>query len=366
MATALLLAACGGAAPFNGRIVEYELTLTLSPGGSLDVTEQALVVPDGRPFRVPIAAAPADAVEGLEIRVDGQPVAREAGGVDPGARVPVPLPEGSDPVRVAVTYRAVGAMAVRGARGVIVWPAVPGGEGTAEVVRVRLTWPDGDVPMVGPGVEVGEWDVTVMATGALLTARDVPRANGPRVYVDLVLQDLSAPEPTWQTNALRARQFMPAFVSAGLFIAVVGAGILIMIRLRYPAVAPAGRGDAVRRAGELPDDVLAVLGRRRPWQASGAQLERLVAAGLVDADRLEAAHGLRVAAVAVGVAAVATAAVIPLIIGHLGPWPHAVPLGMLAAALMLGLRGRSLPVLTSAGVEAGVLHSRRLQASPEP
>jgi len=323
---------------------------------------------DDGPLRVPIAAARVDAVEGLDITVDGEPIRRDAetAAADPGESIAVALPVGAESVRVAIGYRAVGAMAVRGARGVIVWPAVPAGEGTAGRVRIRLTWPDGNTPMVGPAVEAGDWETSVSATGAFLTGRNVSRHPVPRVYVDLVLDDLSAAEPVWQTNELRASQLMPAFVSAGLFIAVVGAGILIMVRLQYPVLVPTGGADAARVPADLPDEALAVLCQRRPWQAAAAVLDRLIAAGLVDGGRLAAGRGLRVAAIAVGTTAAGTAAVISPIVGHLGPWPYAVPLGMLAAALMLGLRGRSLPVLTPAGADAGMLHSRRLQASPEP
>ncbi len=362
----LLLTACGESTPLSGRILQYELTLALSPDGSLDVVEHALVEGAAARLRITIAPARVDAVEDLEVTVDGQRVEHGREADEPGGALVVPLPAGPEAARVAISYRAVGAMAVRGARGVIVWPAVPGGEGMAGEVRIQLTWPDGNAPMVGPAVEAGNWDVVVSPTGARLTGRNVQRDPVPRVYVDLALADPSVAEPVWQVNELRARQLLPAFVSAGLFMAVVGAGILTMMRLQYPNPVSVGGTGAARLALDLPEEGISTLQRRRPWQADAAALKRLIAAGLVDPDRLAAARGLRVAAVVVGVAAAATAAMIPLLIGHLGPWPHAVPLGMLATALMLGLRGRSLPVLTPAGVEAGVLHSRRLQASPEP
>jgi hypothetical protein len=213
--------------------------------------------------------------------------------------------------------------------------------------------------MQGPAVAAPGWDADVRDGAAVMTARNVARAEPPAAYVDLVLDDLSVAEPIWQVNDLRARQLMPAFVSAGLFMVVVGAGVLVMVGIQYPAPR-APRSGEVAPPVPVAEETAREIAGLSAWRAPAATLERLASSGLVDRERLAVARGLRLSGVVVFVAALVVAAAVRVLIGSLGAGPYAVPAGLLVSALLLFVRGVTFPVLTEAGARVGMLHSRRL------
>jgi hypothetical protein len=364
----LLLAAGCGSRPSTGELRAYDLSLSLRADGSLRVEERARVTFPERTvqrFVLPVPDARVDAIDGLVVTVDGT----EAGepGVElrqePGGGLSWTGPSGSELTHeFTLAYDAQGVMAVRGARGVFIWPGLPGGTGVVDEVSVRLEWPEGSVPMQGPAVGGDGWQVSAAGTRAVMTATRVDRASTPLVYIDLVLSDVSVREPAWQVAELQARQLAPAFVSAGVFFVVVAAGILVMVRIRHPPVV-VQPGGAV---SDVPEEIGAALSHVSAWRTSQASLEPLVSAGLLDPERLAVGRGLRLSGLAVCLAAAGVAAVIPLTIGDLGPTPFAVPAGLAASGVMLLLRGVAFPVLTEAGAEVAMLHSRRLRPSREP
>ncbi len=363
----VLTTGCAASQETGGEVRAYELDLTLRADGSVRVEERARVAfaeGTARQFALVVPEERIDGVDTLVGRIDGE----AAGG--PGVELRS-TPGGGlfwtgrasveEMHEFALSYDARGVMAVRGARGVFVWPGVPPGSGLVEEATIRLEWPEGSVPMQGPAVGGDGWEVSMAGTSAVMTARRVDRSQIPLVYVDLVLADTSVREPTWQVTELQARQLAPAFVSAGLFFIIVAAGILVMVRIQHPAVVVRGGGSAVA-SGELGRE----LTRLSVWRASPSALEALAAAGLIDRERLAVGRGLRLSGLAVFVAAIAVAAVIPAALGDLGPTPFAVPAGLAVSGLMLFARGVAFPVLTEAGAEVAMLHSRRLRPTREP
>jgi hypothetical protein len=367
-AIALLAAAssaCASRGLADGELVDYDVTLDLRADGSTHVEERAHVRfdTDGlSAFALSIPRERVDAIEGLVATVDGAPAGDSGGELRgaPGGGLRWTGASRAAEVRVfTMAYDARGALAVRGARGVFIWPAVPGGSGSIARARVRLSWPQGSVPMQGPAVAAPGWDVVVRDGAAVMTARNVARAEPAAAYVDLVLDDLSVAEPIWQVNDLRARQLMPAFVSAGLFMVVVGAGVLVMVGIQYPAPR-APRSGEVAPSEPVAEETTREIASLSAWRAPEATLERLASSGLVDRERLAVARGLRLSGVVVFVAALVVAAAVRVLIGSLGAGPYAVPAGLLVSACLLFVRGVTFPVLTEAGARVGMLHSRRL------
>jgi hypothetical protein len=346
----------------GGDLIDYELTLTLREDGSVRVEERAEVrfaEGETRRFALRIPGDRVDGVSGLAATVDGVPVQGPGASprAEPGGGLVWSDAGSASAVRsFTLAYEARGVLAVRGARGVFTWPAVPAGPGSVARARVRLSWPQGTVPMQGPAVGAAGWDVALEDRTAVMTAREVPRAPGHVAYVDLVLADESVAEPAWQVTDQRARELMPAFVSAGLFLVVVGGGVLVMIRIQYPAP----RRGSGRVSASIDDAIVREITTLSAWRAPASTIDRLTAAGLVDPERVVVARGLVWSGVAVLAAAVIVAAAIPVTIGGLGVAPYAVPAGLLVAALLLVIRGVTFPVRTAAGVDVGMLHSRRL------
>lgn len=360
-------AGCHEPAPQGGEIVEYELHLTVESRGSVRVAERARVQFDGTSlpaFSLPIPDERIDGVTNLVAAIDGRPVGRAEGQLreQPGGGLIWAGPAKAATVHeFTLEYEALGALAVRGARGVFIWPAVPPGAGVAGAATVTLEWPARSVPMQGPAVGAEGWAVAVDGGVAMMTGRAVDRRVPPVVYVDLVLDDLTGAEPAWQVRELRARQLAPAFISAGLFFVVVAAGVLVMLRIRHPA---ARLGGAV---GPLvPDELAGDVARLSTWRAKAEVLDRLVQAGLVDRERVAVARGLRQSGWIVLVVAALSALVMALAGLSLGPAAFAMPGGLAVAALLFVVRGMTFPLLTEAGAEVGMLHSRRLAQSREP
>jgi hypothetical protein len=171
----------------------------------------------------------------------------------------------------------------------------------------------------------------------------------PLIRVELVLDDLTVREPRWQFNQERGAELTPAFMAAGLFLVVVGAGIVWMVRLQYAPLPPDTDGPLPRI-----DPAAAALLASRPSMrgVSREQCAGLVAAGLVDSDRLLAAGGLRIAAGVVLLVAVGLGVVLPPVIARFGPWPAALPAGLVIVAVEFWMAGVLLRTLTAAGERA--------------
>ena len=102
------------------------------------------------------------------------------------------------------------------------------------------------------------------------------------------------------------------------------------------------------------------------WGSPRSDAEALVAAGLVDPDRLAVGRGLRLSGAVIVVLGLIAAVVARLVFDSIGTALLAVPAGLVVAGLMLLVRGVRFPVWTPTGAEVGMLHSRRLGSSREP
>jgi hypothetical protein len=351
-----ILAGCGEAPWPDLEVRQYRQTLRLAGDGSVAV-EETLVFPD-RPTQVveyPLPSTWLDGVADVAVFVDGGALVEGQGPgsfevePEPGGRVNWrPSSDAFSGREVTLTYRAIGVMAVSGARGQFRWRVVPRVSGPVGSAEVLLVLPDDAIPVEGPVVDVVGWDVTRGPGGFALSKTTVAATEGGVVWVDLVLGDLSTPEPRWQYNAARGRELMPAFVAAGLFLVVIGLGSLWMIRFQYPPV---------RVTSELSDGAPAVerelaaalAGPASLRRCSRAEIAALTAAGLVDPERLVVGRGLRTAGIVLLVVGTLSVPVVDVLLGHFGGWPQALPAGILLVSVLFGVAGWRFPVLTEAG-----------------
>jgi hypothetical protein len=194
------------------------------------------------------------------------------------------------------SYQATGTLAVRGARGRLEQVVLPSDRMFQPAVsRIRVVVPLGMHVFEGTGIAEAGWTVSRTADGIVAERSNAPGGEAATIVAELGVDPARLIEPTWQRYADWAADLVPAFVAGGLFILVIGAGVLWIIRFQYP-----------RRTAS-------------------------------DADREERAavrRGLR----ATGVVAVALAAVLAGVtwatLSHFGPWSQAVPLSVFVVGVV--------------------------------
>jgi hypothetical protein len=156
--------------------------------------------------------------------------------------------------------------------------------------------------MADPWVDEAGWQVERLPAGARATRAAVPPEDSVTIGGEFSIDDLRLAEPAWQFHGARAREFMPAFVSAGLFLVVVGAGVVGMVRLRHPV--------------RLPADA--------------------------DPERPAVARGLRVSGWVTIAIALAGVPLVAATLPTFGLWPQSLPAGTFIAGVMFLLMGKRL------------------------
>jgi hypothetical protein len=303
-------------------------------------------------------------------------------------------------------------MALYGANGVLHWQVLPLTPAYPVVEsEISLGVPPGAVHMTPPDLEAAApWTVTREGTRLTATRSGIAPGESAAVSARLASDTLALARPAWQFSAERAAELMPAFASGGIFMVVVGIGVLWMVAVMLPKPRPAEgapadvpggfvptlqrrRGipvvasmaatlEAVAARGALagsdaatpatleherilvdelwirpggkgppgPPAVAQLQGVRRPFRA--ALSRELIESGLVDPDRLSAAAGLKLSGFVVAGLGVACAAVVPWLLPRFGWWPEAVPAGMVVLGAMLAVAGYRFTILSAAGERA--------------
>jgi hypothetical protein len=241
VATALCLAAACAAPQPRAVADTFTASLQIHPDGRVDVQEDMTVrLGHGATvFERRITPIRADAVEFVSAAMDGRPLDRGAGVLDVDAgtslRVRWTVAADAGTHEFSLRYQTANAIEIHGHRG-----------------HVRLTLLDAarqfDVRaatfsvLPPPGVSLEErsgmaeagWTVARAAAGVSAERHDLAAADTATVAVELPIDPSVMKDPTWQMNEERATQFAPAFISGGLFILVVGVGILWIVRFEHP------------------------------------------------------------------------------------------------------------------------------------
>ena len=207
---------------------------------------------------------------------------------------------------IELAYRATGAVAVRGNRGIVRQTAVPAGRTfSIERANVRLAVDPGMHHFDGAGIAEAGWVVVRTGDGIAAERTGLAPPDGAIVLAEVAIDPAVIAEPSWQRYEDWTRDLIPAFVSGGLFILVIGAGVLWIIRFQYPRA----------RAGSDP-------------RSSAETRER-------DAVRA----GLRTSGYVAVVLSAALAVVTWLTLRHFGWWPMSLPLSIfIVGVVFLGVR----------------------------
>jgi len=144
-----------------------------------------------------------------------------------------PVPTGTH--EFGLSYRAAGVVSLSGIRGTISWLALPADRDfDVADARVTVTLPTGAVLLQDPWVEEPGWQVARLPNGMTAAKSHVARTEPATLGIEFTVDRMAASTPQWQTDKNLTDEFVPAFVSAGLFILVVAWGVLWMVRVKFP------------------------------------------------------------------------------------------------------------------------------------
>ena len=284
LATVVALAGAACSREKGPPATAVDVVLAVQGDGSL-LVEEVLHVRFDRPsstFRRALPSFHHDGVDEVRATLDGRDVPHEE-----GREVVWNFPAMTGEHTFGVTYRAMSVVEVSGIRGRVSWMAMPADRSfDIGTMNVSLALPQGVVQIGDPWVMEAGWTVAREPLGMRATRTNVPHSEGVHVGAEFTIDTLNLPQPHWQYAEDRAEEFKLAFLSAGVFLLVVAAGIVVMIRLRLSGIEP---------------------GPER------------------QAERATTAQGLRVTAIVTMVAGVAGWFLVWLTLGTYGPWPYAMP-----------------------------------------
>jgi len=255
----------------------FDARLTLLADGSLEVEEVITLRFTDRAFREVERRVPIGRVDDLidvEALMDGRvlPAGREAGQASIGIgrrelRVLWRFPETRNTThQFTLRYRAMGALRVdtRGAH--LAWHILPTRHRYA-ISDAELIWqvPAGVVSQGGPALEAEGWSWTREGEQVWSARKRDVAVHETAILTDhLEPTSLAIAPSRWQVDEDRARQLAPAFIVGGAVILVMGAGMVVMMRLRYPQPR-VDHGTAVpAAAGSLPPGLGTAMTITRP------------------------------------------------------------------------------------------------------
>lgn len=265
LSVGLAAAGCSQPVTTTGAVESIDVRVAVLQDGGLDVRETLRVAPAANRLHVRrvIESPYADAVAFRAASIDGQRVEPGVPGLtiedDDAHRLVADWERDPAPAAMilALDYGVTSAVGVRQPRGRLEWPVLAAGRGfDVGLVTITLEVPDGVHIYDGTGMAEAGWTVEILP--GRVTARRSHVAAGEAATL-LAVFDVDRSlvrQGEWEWNLDRRDQYRFALVSAGLFILVVGAGILGQLRVQYPP-APASAPDDVRRASRADRQMLA-------------------------------------------------------------------------------------------------------------
>lgn len=229
-AAVVTMGSCATSAP---AVVRVDVAVHLAPDGQADVHESIAVRVDApTTFERVVRPDRAESVAFIGASIDGEPVPAVEGDARHALRVVWSLDEPSDRVRtLKLRYRASGVLAIHGRRGEFAWSALPAPRGyPIGAVRIVLTVPGGAVRVGAWGLAEPDWTVAELPDGIAATRADVSPGETATLLAEVAVDPARLVEPRWQHEAELGRQLIPAFIAGGLFILVIGAGVVGIIR----------------------------------------------------------------------------------------------------------------------------------------
>lgn len=301
-AAAVTLSSC---APSMPAVLSVEVAVHLTPDGQADVRESIAVRVDApTTFERVVRSTRAESLALGGAWIDGAPVPAVDGDARTALRVTWSLDEPGDRVRtLELRYRASGVLALHGRRGELTWSALPvPRDYSIGAARIVLTVPAGAVRVGEWGLAEPDWTVIDLPDGIAATRTGLSPRDTATLLAEVAVDPARMVEPRWQHDAEFGRQLVPAFIAGGLFILVIGVGVIGIIWFER-----------------------ASLRRDRRWRQS---LPPQTASGLYTAGIVCLIFGSIVAGI------------VYVWIGRYGAWALAIPISILLVGLLFVLVGR--------------------------
>lgn len=246
VAAALVAAGCSAPPAMVGVVESMDVHVTVRPDGGLDVREVMWVAPTDRRVELTrVVGSPyADAVTFRAPSTDSGVV--ESVEEQGETRFVAEWRRDTDvTTTVGLNYEVLSAVGVRRPRGHLEWPVLEAGRGfDVGSVSITLDVPDGAHIYDGTGMAEAGWIVEV-ASGRITARREHVAADESATLLAVFDVDRSrVRQGAWEWNLDRQEQYRFALIAAGLFILVIGAGILAQLRVQYPPVKADSADDA--------------------------------------------------------------------------------------------------------------------------
>jgi len=226
-----------------------DIALNVLADGSVEVRETIVLratPTDGARFERVIRKQHADALFDLSATIDGRPApeGRGAGHIRVQHGRPTRVRFEFDPTpnstrTLMLQYRVAGVVALSGGRGRFEWEALaPRRRFDIADARIELALPERTVQYGPAGVAEAGWTVSETARGITSERRNLPRDEAATIVATMSTTTMALAEPRWQFNEAKSVEFMPAFLSGAIFILVIGAGVIWIVRFQHPHPRP--------------------------------------------------------------------------------------------------------------------------------
>jgi hypothetical protein len=228
-AAAVTLSSCATSPP---TVLRVDVAVHLTPDGQADVYESIAVRVDApTTFERVVRPNRAESLAFGGAWIDGAPMTAGDGDAGPALRVNWSLDEPGDRVRtLELRYRASGVLALHGRRGALAWSALPVPRGySIGAARIVLTVPAGAVRVGEWGLAEPDWTVIDLPDGIAATRTGLSPGDTATLLAEVAVDPAGMVEPRWQHDAEFGRQLIPAFIAGGLFILVIGVGVIGII-----------------------------------------------------------------------------------------------------------------------------------------
>lgn len=300
----------------------YDVSLDLRSDGTLDVVERITIVAGSKPitwFERNVPARHTDGLTDVVALFDGREVGPLQNGVGVRIRPAAGIVRRSSSLHVRwqfaptanashtfeLRYRALHVVSRETSGPRLQWSALPR-EHTypIESARLLVRAPQGTLA-TAMTAEGGDMQPATLWQDGLLVTRNALAANdGIALDVTFSVDTFRPAEPEWTVIEEHAQRLMPAFLAAGITLLVIGAGTIIMIRLRTRRIAATDDGWAAAPAEPLdaaPAIATALLNRGRTGSplALQATFFRLVRDGQLVVEQTSGARIVKSAAFAV-------------------------------------------------------------------
>ena len=227
----------------------YDVTVDLRPDGSLDVVERITLRVGSKAitwFERRVPGRYTDGLTDVAAFIDGRPVdslpnglgvrlrqrSGSLGGTDIDARFQFE-PTANRERTFELRYRAAHVLTREAAGPRLVWHALPTSHAyPIDNAEVTLRAPQGTLA-VAMDMRGGDMRPATSWQDGLVVARGGLRANdGITLDVTFSADTIHPVEPAWVAVVENQQKLTPAFMTAGITLLVIGAGTLIMIRIR--------------------------------------------------------------------------------------------------------------------------------------